>query len=89
MPVRGRTTRATLGGGTTPEETLPSYGLGVTGGQQLADRLRAGTPPLVSRIEDDEVVLDLRTVPVDQDRELEAALVDAYNGLQASQDVGA
>jgi len=89
VPVRGRPTRAALGGGTTPEETFPSYGLGVAGGQQLADRLRAGTPPLISRIEDDEVVLDLRAVPVDQDRDLEAALVEAYKGLQASQDAGA
>jgi len=89
VPVRGRPTRAALGGGTTPEETLPSYGLGVAGGQRLADRLRATTPAVVSRIEDDEVVFDLRTVPVDQDRDLEAALVEAYRGLQASQDTGA
>ena len=89
VPVRGRPTRAALGGGTTPEETLPSYGLGVAGGQRLADRLRVATPAVVSRIEDDEVVLDLRSVPVDQDRDLEAALVDAYNGLQASHDAGA
>jgi L-seryl-tRNA(Ser) seleniumtransferase len=89
VPVRGRPTRAALGGGTTPEETLPSYGLGVAGGQRLADRLRAETPAVVSRIEDDEVVLDLRTVPVDQDRDLEAALAEAYRGLQASQDAGA
>ncbi len=89
VPVRGRPTRAALGGGTTPEETLPSYGLGVAGGQRLAERLRTMTPPVVSRIEDDEVVLDLRTVPADQDRDLETALVDAYNGLQASQDAGA
>ena len=81
VPVRGRPTRAALGGGTTPEETLPSYGLGVAGGQRLADRLRAATPAVVSRIEDDEVVLDLRTVPAAQDRDLEAALVDAYPGL--------
>ena len=46
-------------------------------------------PPVISRIEDDEVVLDLRTVPADQDRDLEAALVDAYSGLQASHDAGA
>jgi hypothetical protein len=35
------------------------------------------------------VVLDLRTVPADQDRNLEAALLEAYSGLQASQDAGA
>ena len=62
VPAHGRATRAALGGGTTPEETLASYGLGLAGGQGLADRLRAESPPVVARIEDDEVVLDLRTV---------------------------
>jgi len=89
VPVRGRATRAALGGGTTPEETLPSYGFGLDGGQRLADRLRAEAPPVVARIEDDEVVLDLRTVFPDQDRSLEEALVSAYSGLQANQETGA
>jgi len=44
---------------------------------------------VVARIEDDEVVLDLRTVPADQDRELEMALRRAYSGLQAIHDGGA
>jgi L-seryl-tRNA(Ser) seleniumtransferase len=89
VPVRGRATRAALGGGTTPEETLPSYGFGLDGGQRLADRLRAEAPPVVARIEDDEVVLDLRTVFPDQDRSLEEALVSAYSGLHANHDEGA
>jgi L-seryl-tRNA(Ser) seleniumtransferase len=89
IPVKGRATRAALGGGTTPEETMPSYGLGLAGGQGLADRLRAQSPPVVARIEDDEVVLDPRTVFPDQDRSLEEALAAAYSGLQANQDGGA
>jgi L-seryl-tRNA(Ser) seleniumtransferase len=89
VPVRGRATRATLGGGTTPDETLASYGLGLPGSQGLADRLRAESPPVVVCIEDDQVVLDLRTVFPDQDRSLEEALVAAYSGLHASQDAGA
>ena len=89
VPVRGRATRAALGGGTTPEETLPSYGFGIAGGQKLVDRLREEAPPVIARIEDDEVVLDLRTVFPDQDRSLEEALVAAYNGLQDSQESGA
>jgi hypothetical protein len=44
---------------------------------------------VVARIEDDEVVLDLRTVFPDQDRSLEEALMAAYSGLQANQDAGA
>jgi len=89
VPVHGRATRAALGGGTTPAETLASYGLGLVGGQGLADRLRAVSPPVVARIEDDEVVLDLRTVFPDQDRSLEEALVAAYSGLKANHEAGA
>jgi len=89
VPVHGRATRAALGGGTTPEKTIPSYGLVIAGGRQLVDGLRAASPPVVARIEDDEVVLDLRTVPADQDRELEVALSRAYKGLQANHDDGA
>jgi len=89
VPARGRPTRATLGGGTTPEETMPSYGLVVPGGQQLTALLREADPPVISRIEDDHVVLDLRTVPASMDRHLEQALVAAYQGLKASQDAGA
>jgi L-seryl-tRNA(Ser) seleniumtransferase len=89
VPVRGKATRAALGGGTTPEETIDSYGLGLAGGQELADRLRDETPPVVARIEDDQVVLDLRTIFPDQDRSLEEALVSAYSGLHTNQDDGA
>ncbi len=88
VPVRGRTTRAALGGGTTPEETLASYGLGINGGQELANRLREAQPPVVARIEDDEVVLDLRTVFADQDPDLENAVIEAYQGSIASQEDG-
>ena len=90
VPARGRATRAALGGGTTPEETIASYGLSLTGGQSLADRLRAASPAVIGRIEDDEVVLDLRSVFPDQDRVLADAAIEAYNGVvQASQDAGA
>jgi L-seryl-tRNA(Ser) seleniumtransferase len=90
VPARGRATRAALGGGTTPEETIASYGLSLTGGQSLADRLRAASPAVIGRIEDDEVVLDLRSVFPDQDRVLADAAIEAYNSVvQASQDAGA
>jgi L-seryl-tRNA(Ser) seleniumtransferase len=88
VPVRGRETRAALGGGTTPEETLASYGLSLTGGQDLADRLREESPPVVARIEGGEVVFDLRTVFPDQDRSLEEALVAAYSGINSNHEAG-
>ena len=81
VPARGQATRAALGGGTTPEETIASYGIAVAGGQRLLDALRATRPPVVGRIEDDRVILDLRTVLPGQDSELVAALVEAYGTL--------
>ncbi len=83
VPVRSRATRSALGGGTTPTETLPSWGLGVPGGQALADLLRRVEPPVVARLEEDEVVLDLRTVRPAEERELVAGVAAAYSGLSA------
>ncbi len=84
IAASGRSTRAALGGGTTPEETMPSYGLGLPGGQRLFDELRVNDPPVVGRIEDDAVVLDLRTVFRRQDRALEAAVIAAYGNVHAA-----
>ncbi len=67
VPARGRSTRSTLGGGTTPDETMPGYGLEISGGQALLDALREQTPPIIGRMEEDRVVLDLRTVFPEQD----------------------
>jgi len=78
VPVRGRATRSALGGGTTPEETMPSYGLGIDGGQRVLDALRAGDPPVIGRVEDDEVVLDLRTVAPSDDAVLETAIAAVF-----------
>ncbi len=67
---------STVGGGSLPGETLPSAGLELTGGsasKQLA-ALRHGTPAVIGRIENDRVVLDLRTVSPATDGELALAL---------------
>ena len=69
-------TEATVGGGSLPGETLPSFGLALRGGS--ADRtlaaLRQGSPAVVGRIEGGRVILDLRTVDPGRDAELEAAI---------------
>ncbi len=88
VPARGCPMRAALGGGTTPEETMPSYGLAVTGGQALHDRLREGDPPVIGRLVDDEVLLDLRSVRPSEDPVLERSLAAAYSGLKIRQDDG-
>ena len=73
--------RAALGGGTTPDETIPSYGLAIRGGQALQDLLRESDPPVVGRLEDDEVLLDMRSVRPTQDSSLGHAVTAAYSTL--------
>jgi L-seryl-tRNA(Ser) seleniumtransferase len=67
---------ATVGGGSLPGETLPSFGLGLAArsAERLLAALRAGEPAVVGRIEDGRVVLDLRTVEPAADEELGAAV---------------
>ena len=60
--------RSAIGGGSLPGETLPSWVLsmscqGIDGGaEEVMRRLRASDPPVIARIEDDRVMLDPRTV---------------------------
>ena len=55
-----------VGGGSFPGTTLPTSLLRLTSRQLTADglseRLRAGTPPLIARIADGHVVVDVRTL---------------------------
>jgi L-seryl-tRNA(Ser) seleniumtransferase len=88
IPTRGCRMRAALGGGTTPEETLPSYGLAIAGGQKLFDALRGGATPVIGRLVDDEVFLDLRSVRPDQDSTLRAVVIDSYRTLSDRQGSG-
>ncbi|MGB2895282.1 MAG: L-seryl-tRNA(Sec) selenium transferase [Anaerolineales bacterium] len=64
--------RSTVGGGSLPEETLPTtlLALEVKHPNAFAGRLRGVDPPIVARVEDDRVVLDPRTVLTDQENDL-------------------
>ncbi len=64
--------RSTVGGGSLPEETLPTtlLALDVKHPNAFAGRLREGDPPIIARVEDDRVVLDPRTVLADQENDL-------------------
>ncbi|HET9457673.1 MAG TPA: L-seryl-tRNA(Sec) selenium transferase, partial [Candidatus Limnocylindrales bacterium] len=67
--------RSTVGGGSLPGETLPSWGVVLSApATRLVDALRTGAPPVIARIEADAVVLDMRTVDPGQDIELGAAV---------------
>ena len=60
---------STVGGGSLPEETLPTslLALDVSNPDATLARLRHMDPPLIARIENDRVVLDPRTVLPDQE----------------------
>jgi len=70
--------RSVIGGGSAPGASLPSKVLAVKSSTVRADalleHLRQWTTPIVARVEDDQVLLDLRTVEPEQDATLIAAL---------------
>jgi L-seryl-tRNA(Ser) seleniumtransferase len=67
-----------VGGGTYPGVDLPSWTLRVrvdgVKARDLALALRMGTPPVVARVADDDVVLDLRTMDPKDDQVVREAL---------------
>jgi L-seryl-tRNA(Ser) seleniumtransferase len=67
-----------IGGGAAPSAVLPTRLIALThanlGADDLSTRLRAATPPVIARVEDGRVLLDLRTVFPGQDATLTAAL---------------
>jgi L-seryl-tRNA(Ser) seleniumtransferase len=73
-----RESSSAVGGGTTPGLELPSRVVALRhahrGPDWLDDRLRRGNPPIVGRIEDDRLLLDLRTVRESEDAEVAEAL---------------
>ncbi|ABF43521.1 L-seryl-tRNA(Sec) selenium transferase [Candidatus Koribacter versatilis Ellin345] len=72
--------RTAIGGGSAPGATIPTFVLAVTfdgfSAHQLADALRRAETPIIVRVEDERVMLDLRTVFPEQDAQLLAALVN-------------
>ncbi len=67
-----RESRSMVGGGSLPGETLPTFGwsLETAHPQRFLTDLRNSDPPLVARIEDDQVLLDPRTVLPNQEERL-------------------
>jgi L-seryl-tRNA(Ser) seleniumtransferase len=65
---------STIGGGSAPGSELPTRLLALTHGTmspaEIEERLRRSDPPVIARIEENRVLLDLRTVPPDQDGQL-------------------
>jgi L-seryl-tRNA(Ser) seleniumtransferase len=67
-----------IGGGAAPSSLLSTKLLALSwdglGADELSKRLRSGDPPIIARVEEGRVLLDLRTVFPEQDRQIIAAL---------------
>ena len=71
--------RSTVGGGSLPEETQPSFAVAIGGGPatRIAETLRSADPPVIARIVEERVALDLRSVLPEDDEVLARAVVGA------------
>ena len=67
-----------IGGGAAPSSVLPTRLLALSceslSADELSARLRASDPPIIARVEQGRVLLDLRTAFVDQDSMIASAL---------------
>lgn len=84
-------TRSMVGGGTTPGASLPSFAVALHhakfGEAELAARLRRLDPPIIARTTDGRVLLDLRTVPPEQDTFLVRLLRENLRGKEQLQEM--
>ena len=70
-------TRAKIGGGSMPEETVPSYALVFTGDAvKLEKYFRTGDINIIGRVADDSFILDIKTI---RDEEMKIIVEKAIN----------
>jgi len=71
-------TTASVGAGAFPTREIPSSAVAISGDATvLEQKLRSGTSPVIGRIADDRLVLDMRSVPVAHDSRLTSAILRA------------
>jgi len=71
--------RSTVGGGSLPDETLPTFVLAISirSPNRMLERLRRCQPPVIARLEEDRVIFDPRTVLLEQENDLLNAIYTA------------
>jgi L-seryl-tRNA(Ser) seleniumtransferase len=77
------TGESTVGGGSLPEETLPTYllALPVRSPNRFLTNLRRARPPVIARVENDQVVLDPRAVLPEDERDLLKAVASVLDTI--------
>ena len=81
--------QSTVGGGSLPEEVLPTFllALSVPQPNRFLAKLRAGSPAIIARVENERVLFDPRTVLAHEERKLLAGLKEVlagYPGIPAA-----
>ena len=76
VPATVESGQSIIGGGSTPDKSLPTFLISIETGNAAAfeKRLRLANPPVIARIEQERVVVDLRTVFPDEEELLAKAL---------------
>ncbi|WP_406315878.1 L-seryl-tRNA(Sec) selenium transferase [Streptosporangium sp. NBC_01639] len=75
IDARAVPAEATVGGGGAPGVTLPSAAVSLP--ERFTVPLRTGATPVVGRVEDGRLLLDLRTLPADRDDDVMRAILEA------------
>jgi len=78
-----------IGGGSTPDQTLPTWMVKLTVEKPAAveQRLRAASVPVIARIERDKIIFDMRTVADEEVGPLVAAIKYALSSVAAPDDL--
>jgi L-seryl-tRNA(Ser) seleniumtransferase len=73
--------QSTVGGGSLPDETLPTYvlALSVRSPNHFLEHLRTCLPPVIARLEADKVIFDPRTIMPEQENDLISAIRSILN----------
>ncbi|HEY8166828.1 MAG TPA: L-seryl-tRNA(Sec) selenium transferase [Gemmatimonadaceae bacterium] len=72
-------TAASVGAGAFPAHDIPSFAVRLGGkAPETESSLRRATPPIIARVADDAVLLDLRSVPPESDSLLLETIIEAY-----------
>ena len=83
VSVEVRECSSYVGGGSLPEQSLATFVVAISSAkasdEQLAERLRTGTPAVLGRVQGGKLLLDPRTVFAEQEAELVAAVRRASN----------
>ncbi len=78
--------RSVAGGGSTPEQSMATWLLAISGDAvKIEKKLRANDPAVIARIENEKVVIDLRTVFLEEEGQLIAAIKRATRVPQAAE----